>query len=578
MKSFLFILSTLFFNIALFAQSGLPDMGFGESGYAYLKVQGYDECFSVAVQQDNKVLIAGRINNGVLGSDAVLARFTSDGKPDSAFGTNGQVRYNNDNDDSFRHIGIQSDGKIVVLGGYVSQSTFLWFIRRYHVNGSLDTSFNQGSGHYQLQVPDANYRVLRILPGNKILIGGEGGRRADSSAFLLRLLPNATPDATFGNAGLRYVPMAEKGRRKSIHDVQLLPSGKMLVVGDINQSLTSGIEVLMLAQLHASGEPDSSFSANGFHAFHSLPSNAYRLLLQADGKILVGGRVATANGYDLMVSRFNNNGTLDTLFADSGTFTYPSGYSGAVNGLHTDATGHIYYAGNIQQINGWNSYMAVGKLLPDGSRDNGFRDTSIAIYSPSALTTKTIGMYAIGNNRLLIGGHVFENSDMDLVALQIISTCSGINNKQVSYQSGKLISEQASATYQWLDCGNGYSPVSGATSKEFLPPTIGSYCVVINQGGCIDTSLCISYPATGIAEASNLRVSVYPNPVTNWLQVSANFPVQHITILTMEGRTYEKNMSHTKSIDVSALQPGIYYLQVKGNDGNAYIRFCKVSN
>ena len=74
--------------------------------------------YSLAIQPDGKILLAGYCNIGVSNEDFCIARFNSDGTLDTTFGSGGKViqPIGSANDKGFS-LAIQSDGKIL-LGGY----------------------------------------------------------------------------------------------------------------------------------------------------------------------------------------------------------------------------------------------------------------------------------------------------------------------------------------------------------------------------------------------------------------------------------------------------------------------------
>ncbi|MDX5429200.1 MAG: hypothetical protein LPK79_13955, partial [Bacteroidota bacterium] len=57
----------------------------------------------------------------------------------------------------------------------------------------------------------------------------------------------------------------------------------------------------------------------------------------------------------------------------------------------------------------------------------------------------------------------------------------------------RSLESDPNTAYQWVDCGNGFSPISGATQSTFTPLVNGSYAVVLTHGNCVDTTGCISY-------------------------------------------------------------------------------------
>src|SRR5438045_6130575 len=105
-------------------------------------IPGDELAFSIALQSDGKVLIAGRADSGgASGNDFALARFNADGSVDTTFGSGGMVVTNMGSaSDSINAIAIQSDGKIVVAGDVEGSFSATDFgLARYNSNGTLDT-------------------------------------------------------------------------------------------------------------------------------------------------------------------------------------------------------------------------------------------------------------------------------------------------------------------------------------------------------------------------------------------------------------------------------------------------------
>lgn len=62
----------------------------------------------------------------------------------------------------------------------------------------------------------------------------------------------------------------------------------------------------------------------------------------------------------------------------------------------------------------------------------------------------------------------------------------------VSQTAFALTSNAGNATYQWLDCESGFSPVPGAVHSSFSTNQAGNFAVAVTQNGCVDTSACYS--------------------------------------------------------------------------------------
>jgi uncharacterized delta-60 repeat protein len=209
--------------------------------------------------------------------------------------------------------------------------------------GSLDNSFNAGTG-----ADDAIWCVVP-LPDGKMLIGGVF-MNYDGVAVgkLARLQANGALDKTFAAhlAG-------------SISDIVPLDNGKVLAAG---LGLIAGHPARKLVRLNSDGSLDDSFDGGTYNRA------VVTMALQADGKVLVGGRFTNVAGKRHWgILRLTANGKIDDSF-DVG-----SGPSAAVLGLKVQPDGKILAAGEFKRFNG----QAAGHLVrlnEDGSVDGGFND------------------------------------------------------------------------------------------------------------------------------------------------------------------------------------------------------------
>lgn len=135
-------------------------------------------------------------------------------------------------------------------------------------------------------------------------------------------------------------------------------------------------------------------------------------------------------------------------------------------------------------------------------------------------------------------------------------------------QNGIELTAQANlATFQWLDCNNGFSPIEGATENVFIPTENGSYAVIVIQDGCQDTSACHSITSVGLVKVdpNSIGLSVYPNPTTGIVHINYNstsYNTLSISCFDMLGK-----LVYTGDIDISdSFQIpgtfGIYQVQV----------------
>ncbi|MFD1552926.1 SBBP repeat-containing protein [Putridiphycobacter roseus] len=76
-----------------------------------------------------------------------------------------------------------------------------------------------------------------------------------------------------------------------------------------------------------------------------------------------------------------------------------------------------------------------------------------------------------------------------------------------------LFANESGASYQWLDCNNNNSIISGETSQTYTATLNGSYAVEITENGCIDTSSCFFITNVSLEKDPFFnQVVIYPSP------------------------------------------------------------------
>src|SRR5204863_5909182 len=128
---------------------GNLDATFGAGGkvaanFGFYSTRGY----GMAVQSDGKIVVAGGLGglfwNGSY-RDFALVRYMASGALDPSFGTGGMVTTPiGSGDDSGYSVAVQSDGKIVVAGVSNNGSSQDIALVRYTDSGVLDSSFGTG--------------------------------------------------------------------------------------------------------------------------------------------------------------------------------------------------------------------------------------------------------------------------------------------------------------------------------------------------------------------------------------------------------------------------------------------------
>lgn len=317
-----------------------------------------------------------------------LRRANGDGSIDPTFPAL-TVTYEN-GDAIVEGLAIEPDGQIVI-GGFFTHvgATARSSIARLHANGTVDSTFDSGSG------PDGDIRAITITRSGEIVVGGsfsvfDGVPRdnlalVDSSgnviagfqpvvdnfvttvaidssdkiyaggsftlvdgedrAGIARFHPN-------GNLDTHFNPVIGDpviGIAGSVYDLAIDPFDRPVVAG----FLTKGVAFPRddVARLHPNGNLDTNFAPSP----GLLNASPTTLAIDTSGRILVGGYFTDVDGVGKNhLIRMNRDGSVDPHF---NTLGGPDGESGELNeiqvgDLHIDTGGRVYIAGSFTSVDG----------------------------------------------------------------------------------------------------------------------------------------------------------------------------------------------------------------------------------
>jgi uncharacterized delta-60 repeat protein len=192
-----------------------------------------------------------------------------------------------------------------------------------------------------------------------------------SDFIVSRYNANGTLDTTFGSGGIVSTDITGQNDRGEAVVVQ--PDGK-IVVGGIGYSGPQFDWVL--ARYNPDGMLDSTFGVGGKVNIDMGPGSyneVWDLVLQPDGKILAGGNIEHGSPTfgDFAVVRYNTDGTLDTGFGVDGVATTSFGFSDRGFGIALQPDSKIVIAGGSSGGNS-NSNFAVARFTPEGVLDSAF--------------------------------------------------------------------------------------------------------------------------------------------------------------------------------------------------------------
>lgn len=176
------------------------------------------------------------------------------------------------------------------------------------------------------------------------------------------------------------------------------------------------------------------------------------------------------------------------------------------------------------------------------------------------------------------GGHAVStltpmNMAMNGLASNFIGRPAPLNtiDTTITVINGSTISSNATtATWQWLDCDNGYAPIPGETSQSFTTTVAGNFAVEVFQDACSDTSACIPLIGVGIPATQFSELRIYPNPVSDQLIVDCGGMKGkiRIEILNSMGESVYVNEIESKTfVQTSDFSAGMYFIRFVSSEG-----------
>lgn len=316
-----------------------------------------DEATCIAIQPDGKILVAGYTNVGG-NYDFAIVRYNTNGSLDNTFDTDGKVNTDiGGNHDYARGIALQSDGKIVVAGGfYAGMNNDDIALVRYNSNGSLDNTFD-GDGKVITTVNGnvENGNSVAIQSDGKIVVGGYCRPVSGQDFIVLRYNTNGSLDTSFDVDGMAITPIGTGN--DSGDEVIIQSDGKIILVGESN---IGGNDDFAMVRYNSDGSLDTSFDADGkvTTAFSANDDKARSIAIASDGKLVLAGKTSNGTNNDIALARYNTNGSLDVSFDTDGMVTTAIG-TGAdeASSVRIQSDGKIVVAGI--SYNGSNNDFAV---------------------------------------------------------------------------------------------------------------------------------------------------------------------------------------------------------------------------
>jgi len=423
---------------------------------------------------------------------------------------------------------LQPDGKIIIGGEFkfydytISRDR----IARLNSDASLDSTFNPGSG--------ANYAVqaVALQVDGKILIGGDFTTyNGIACNRLARLNTDGSLDTTFkvGKGTESFT-----GNENHIYSIRLQNDAKIIICGRFESY--NGVNRGGIARLNSDGTIDETFNpGTGVDYSDYIQS----VVLQKDGKILIGGSFTTYNGYKRgKIARLNVDGSLDLTFDSK--YGGVNGIGTSVRSISIQADDKIIIGGIFNQYNGLNR-RNIARLKADGSMDSTFNLNNTLAGSIRATNIQSDG-------KILIGGYFDAYGGPNK---KIIARLNTDGNLDHTFSPEAGFSDDIVSSIVIEPSGSilvaGLFTIIGGVNRSFIARIFGNSVV------------------TNINQFENKTINIFPNPTLGEVIIkTANEIPICINVIDIAGRIVlnYKPTNTTSAINLENFSEGIYFVRV----------------
>ena len=469
--------------------------------------------YTFSLNANGEVVVGGFFNN-VSGLETTLARLSNSGTLDPTFTPKMQTP------GSIAAVARQADGKLVVGGNFTEMNgQVVHRLARLADDGTFDASYAATTGPLPAPVTS-----LAVQADGKVVAGTALG--------LYRFGTTGAPDPAFGSASATGA---------SITALALQPDSRIVVVGNVPGAVGS------VVRFGTNGAYDPTFVRTVASTVSGNPSIMTAVLVQPDGKVVVGGRFAiTGSPSVYRVVRYETTGALDPTFGLN-RFTTATGSLVGTTRIHSlarQADGKILVGGNFEALDGQTRY-GVARLAATGVADATFA-------SATPLNGSVLAVLPQPNGRVLLGGtftKILANGSTNNLA-RVLSDGTEDPSFGVTTVPNGAVRSLLVDPNGGIIIGGGFTSISGQPAAGVARVAVGSV-------------LAVGTPALAA------RTSAWPVPAHGLLHVAPDASAHPLALSLCDalGRTVRHQpvvgTTAEQTIALDGLPAGVYLLRVR---------------
>jgi hypothetical protein len=330
-----------------------------------------------------------------------------------------------------------------------------------------------------------------------------------------------------------------------VFDIQ--PDSSIIIAGDWENDTLDSINGHYLVRLFPNGMIDTSFGSAGF-VTTSLNNieHMYEMKITSGNRILLSVRNSIPNISTVMA--FDANGAIDSTYGIDGMAEIPG---------DSIFIGNLYH--NREMLSKPNEHIVMVGQDPASYRiftyeldENGFlemvnNDTTAIVMSTEVLTTAIL----TSDDHIYLGTTNYTSGTMFML--------DSLRQQDLVFANNGFLTELGNQSNYYL------SSIGVQSDKKiiFAGNYAGSW-----TGGEVITRYYNS--GLGVEEENNISFKVYPNPASQYFQISLSDPnetIEQVRIIDIAGKITYVPTNQNLPIDISFFSSGMYFVEVKTNKG-----------
>src|SRR5579885_1670506 len=295
----------------------------------------------------------------------------------------------------------------------------------------LDSTFGQGIGY----VTTSNslgciFSAMAFQSDGKIIAAGQT-QSPNTQGILVRYNPDGSIDTTFGTNGIVTLQNGDQLSTTYFNGVAVQSDGQIVTVGDFFDPNTASN--ILVCRFNTNGTLDTTFGSGGIATlFVGSGCSGNAIVIQPNQEIVIAGNAVVSGTPNVLLALLDSSGALDTGFASAGIFTNDvGGASGDFFAVTLDSFGNILGAGLS------NGSLLIMRCTSSGSLDTSFNSTGFVTDSLGNIFTSVNAIALDASGNIVVGGSTVVVASQYLVARY---TSSGA--RDISFNSTGFVTQQ----------------------------------------------------------------------------------------------------------------------------------------